>query len=130
MRRWVALVGAVLAPAASAACGASAASPAPAAATINVKDFSFGDKQYVAPGGQVTVKNAGPSVHSIVGLESVAKGSGGDIPAGSTLRFTAPEKIGSYVFTCGFHQQMAGVLVVSTSAKPVPTSSFSIQPGP
>ena len=42
----------------------------------------------------------------------------------------APTAAGSYVFTDAYTKSLAGVLVVSSSAKPVPTSSFSLAPGP
>lgn len=101
---------------------------APGSVTIQARDFSFGDKMYVAPGGLVIVKNIGASVHSLVGLN--VKGSAADIPPGGKIEFSAPSKEGAYVFTCGHYDQMAGVLVVSKTAKPTPTSSFAVHPAP
>lgn len=119
-------LGALLSACTASTGGATAA--APGSVTIQARDFSFGDKMYVAPGGLVIVKNIGASVHSLVGLD--AKGSTADIPAGGKIEFSAPSKEGAYVFTCGHHDQMAGVLVVSTTAKPIQTSSFAVHPAP
>jgi len=78
---------------------------------ISIKDFKYAVPASVAPGAKVTVKNDDAQNHT---LTSAPKGSfavtanGG----GGTATFTAPSKPGSYKFTCDFHADMSGTLVV------------------
>jgi len=92
----------------------SAAAPsAPAAkpVVITIKDFKYTVPASVAPGAKIAVKNDDAQNHTVTSapkgaFEVTANGGGG------TTTFTAPAKPGSYKFTCDFHADMAGTLVV------------------
>lgn len=78
---------------------------------IAIKDFKYTVPASVAPGTKVTVKNEDAENHTMTSapkgaFEVTATGGGG------TATFTAPTKPGSYPFTCDFHADMMGTLVV------------------
>ena len=78
---------------------------------IAIRDFKDMVPASVAPGAKVMVKNDDAQNHT---LTSAPKGAF-DVTAnggGRTATFTAPTKPGSYKFTCDFHADMAGTLVV------------------
>jgi plastocyanin len=78
---------------------------------IAIKDFKYTVPASVAPGTKVTVKNEDAENHTMTSapkgaFEVTATGGGG------TATLTAPTKPGSYPFTCDFHADMMGTLVV------------------
>ena len=91
-----------------AAPGASAVAAKPA--LITIKDFMYTMPASVAPGAKITVKNLDGQNHTVTsstkGVFDVM------VPGGGTATFTAPSKPGSYMFTCTFHANMVGTLVV------------------
>lgn len=93
---------------------ASAAAPsAPDAkpVIITIKAFKYAVPASVAPGAKVTVKNLDAQNHT---LTSAPKGAFEvTATAGTSVMFTAPTKPGSYKFTCDFHADMMGTLVVT-----------------
>ena len=83
----------------------------PKPVVITIKDFTYSVPAPVAPGAKVTVKNDDAEKHTITSapkgaFEVTADGRGGE------ATFTAPTKPGSYKFTCTFHADMNGTLVV------------------
>jgi plastocyanin len=80
--------------------------------TITIKNFDFSPSSItVAPGASVTVSNRDSVAHT---LSSKADAfDTGDIQAGQSKTFTAPNKAGSYPYICNIHQYMTGILTVS-----------------
>jgi plastocyanin len=79
---------------------------------ITIRNFAFRPATLtVAPGATVTVTNKDSVTHTLTS-DSGAFNSG-NIPAGSTVHFTAPSKSGSYPYRCNIHQFMTAVLHVS-----------------
>jgi plastocyanin len=103
---------AMSAPATSTPAGAapSASAPTPGPVLITVKDFTFALPASVAPGARITVKNQDDQNHTFT---SASKGAFDvTVTGGGTATFKAPTKPGSYLFTCRFHANMVGTLVV------------------
>ena len=79
---------------------------------ITIKNFAFSPASVtVAPGATVTVTNSDSVAHTVT-----SKSGGfdtGDIQAGQSKTFTAPNKAGSYPYICTIHQYMTGTLTVS-----------------
>jgi plastocyanin len=79
---------------------------------ITIKNFAFSPASItVAPGATVTVTNSDSVAHTLT-----SKSGGfdtGDIQAGQSKTFTAPNNSGSYPYICTIHQYMAGTLTVS-----------------
>lgn len=79
---------------------------------ITIKNFAFSPSSItVAPGTTVTVTNSDSVAHTVT-----SKTGGfdtGDIQAGQSKTFTAPNKAGSYPYICTIHQYMSGTLTVS-----------------
>ena len=90
---------------------AAPSAPAPKPVVITIKDFKYTVPASVAPGAKVTVKNDDAQNHTVTsapkGAFAVTANGGG-----AMTTFTAPTKPGSYKFTCDFHADMAGTLVV------------------
>jgi plastocyanin len=106
-----------------AACGsssahstaASGASPGAgnAADTIVIKNFMYSPSTLtVSPGAVVTVHNEDTVTHTLTDKSDSKLFSTGDIPAGQSKTFRAPNKAGSYSYICMIHQFMSGTLVV------------------
>lgn len=79
---------------------------------ITIKNFAFSPNNItVAPGASVTVNNEDSVAHTLTsksgGLDT------GDIQAGQSKTFTAPNRAGSYPYICTIHQYMTGTLTVS-----------------
>ncbi|MGH9081032.1 MAG: cupredoxin domain-containing protein [Acidimicrobiales bacterium] len=83
-----------------------------AAHSITIQNFAFSPKTItVAPGTTVTVTNKDQVTHTLT-----ARNGGfntGDISAGQSKTFTAPNNSGTYPYFCMIHQFMTGTLVVS-----------------
>ncbi len=62
-------------------------------------------------GSVVTVQNKDGVTHSVT-----ADGGAFDVavPAGTTARFVAPSRPGTYAFHCNFHASMHGTLTVAS----------------
>ena len=91
--------------------GPAAASSAPRAIAIDMKDIKFNPQQVsVAPGGKVTWTNRDSAPHDAtfddIPLKTKTFGKGG------TETLTAPTKPGSYSYFCSVHPFMKAVLVV------------------
>ncbi|MET8532996.1 cupredoxin domain-containing protein [Streptomyces sp. NPDC005065] len=81
-------------------------------ALITIKDFTFRPKQLtVAAGTKVTVINIDAAAHTVTNTGSKAFDTG-DVAAGRTITFTAPDKAGAYPFICTLHPYMKGSLTV------------------
>lgn len=87
-------------------------SPGGAGHAITIKNFAFSPSSItVAPGTSVIVTNDDSVAHTLTG-----KSGGfdtGDIQAGQSKTFTAPNRAGSYPYICTIHQYMTGTLTVS-----------------
>ncbi|HEV3265834.1 MAG TPA: cupredoxin domain-containing protein [Acidimicrobiales bacterium] len=87
-------------------------SPGGAGQAITIKNFAFSPSSLtVAPGASVTVTNDDSVAHTLT-----SKSGGfdtGDIQAGQSKTFTAPNRAGSYPYICTIHQYMTGTLTVS-----------------
>jgi plastocyanin len=80
--------------------------------TITIKNFAFSPASVtVAPGATVTVTNKDQVAHTITAMDG--KFNTGDIAAGSSKTFTAPNTAGKYPYICSIHQYMTGTLTVS-----------------
>lgn len=78
---------------------------------IAIKDFKYTVPASVTRGAKITVKNDDAENHTLTSAPKgtfVVTANGG----GGTATFTAPTRPGSYKFTCDFHADMAGTLVV------------------
>jgi plastocyanin len=78
---------------------------------ITIKDFNFGGAMAVKAGATVTVKNNGPSTHTVTADNG--EFNTGNIDAGKTVTFTAPSKPGDYKFHCNIHTFMTATLHVT-----------------
>jgi plastocyanin len=92
--------------------GQSGSTASGGSTAITIKNFAFSPSTItVAPGATVTVTNSDSVAHTVT-----SKTGGfdtGDIQAGQSKTFTAPNKAGSYPYICTIHQYMAGTLTVS-----------------
>ncbi len=80
--------------------------------TITIRNFAFSPSTLtVAPGATVTVTNTDQVAHTVTDPKGAF--STGDIPAGQSKTFTAPNTAGSYPYICSIHQYMSGTLTVS-----------------
>jgi plastocyanin len=125
--RWWALLGCLvcvlLLGACSSGSGGSSAQPAAtgsaspavssAAGTIVIKNFMFQPMSVtVAPGAVVTVRNEDTVTHTLTDESDPKLFTTGDIAAGQSKTFKAPNAAGSYGFICSIHQYMTGTIVV------------------
>ncbi|MFL6167855.1 MAG: cupredoxin domain-containing protein [Ornithinibacter sp.] len=80
-----------------------------AEAAIAITNFDFSVPVSVAPGGQVTINNGDTQAHTVT-----SKTGGFDVTVNPkrTATLIAPSTPGSYPFTCSFHGNMTGTLVV------------------
>jgi plastocyanin len=114
-RRILSLIVVVVVAIGLAACGSSSkksdSGGGGGAAQITIKDFSFTVAGSVAAGSTVTVKNDGPSTHTV----TADKGefNTGNVDGGKTVTFTAPSKAGDYAFHCSIHSSMTATLKVT-----------------
>jgi plastocyanin len=98
-----------------AACSSSSSptsTSAPASsATVTIRNFAFIPATLtVSPGAVVKVVNEDQVTHT---LTANGQFDTGDIPAGQSKTFTAPNAKGSYSYICSIHTFMKGTLVVS-----------------
>ena len=100
-----------MAPDMSTSPSAAPSAPAGKPVIITIKDFKYTVPASVAPGAKVTVKNEDSQNHTVTsapkGAFNVTANAGG-----GTATFTAPTKPGTYKFTCDFHADMMGAVVV------------------
>jgi plastocyanin len=90
------------------AVGAAAAAAQPG--TLVIRDFAYSAVS-VPAGGVVTVRNEDPAAHTVT---STQKGLFDVLtPPSTTTRFVAPARPGRYPFSCTYHGNMTGVLVVT-----------------
>lgn len=89
---------------------AGATADAPAVATIQIADFSFGVPGTVGAGAVVEVTNADGAAHTLTSRDGAF--DAGEIGGGATGSFTAPSAAGTYEFFCAIHPSMTGSLVV------------------
>ncbi len=86
-------------------------SPNGSSATITIKNYAYSPSSLsVSPGETIIVQNNDQMAHTVTAKDQ-AFDTGG-IPAGSSTSFKAPEKAGSYEYSCTFHTFMHGVLIV------------------
>jgi plastocyanin len=104
-----------------AACG-STASPnktatsggSVAGSVIVIQNFAFSPGRLtVKPGETVTVTNKDSVTHTLTSESGLF--NTGNVPAHSSMHFTAPTKPGTYQYRCSIHQFMTGTIVVSSS---------------
>src|SRR4051812_1962331 len=96
------------------AAPASTAPASPAAsdgALLHITGFAFQVPTSVSPGATVRVQNIDGEAHTVTADEGDAFDV--QVPAGATVTFTAPTTPGSYAFSCTYHGNMHGVLVVA-----------------
>jgi plastocyanin len=92
--------------------GQSGGGPGGSAHAITIKNFAFSPNSItVTPGATVTVTNGDSVAHTVTSKTGAF--DTGDIQAGQSKTFTAPNKAGSYPYICTIHQYMAGTLTVS-----------------
>ena len=91
------------------AVGASA--QAPAAAAIEIADFSFSGSRTATAGAVVQVSNADGTAHTLTARDGAF--DTGAVDAGTTVAFTAPGAPGTYDYFCAIHPSMTGSLVVN-----------------
>jgi plastocyanin len=97
----------------SAASASHTASAGSGAETIVIKNFMFQPSTLtVAPGAVVTVRNEDTVTHTLTDKSDSRLFNTGDIAAGQSETFRAPNQAGSYAYICMIHQYMAGTLVV------------------
>lgn len=98
-------------PAAAGSTAPAAGGSAPASeGVITIRDSAYLIPARVKPGSMVTVTNADNAPHTLT-----ARDQGGfdiEVPVGGTVIFQAPQTPGEYGFSCTFHPQMNGTLVV------------------
>lgn len=94
-------------PNASPGASASAADPV----LIRIKGFKYTVPPSAGPGVKIAVKNEDAEAHTVT---SMTKGAfdANVPPGGKGMNFTAPTKPGRYAFSCSFHGNMTGTLVV------------------
>jgi len=101
-----------LSPPSMSAAAAPSAGPAGAQAVlITISNFMYSVPGSVAPGAKVTVKNQDSQSHTLTSTMHGAFDVKVDADGG-TATFMAPTKPGSYPFSCMFHANMMGALVV------------------
>ncbi|MFD8939578.1 cupredoxin domain-containing protein [Streptomyces sp. NPDC059578] len=99
-------------PSPSATSAPAVSSPAAGRTVVVIRDFAFVPAEpEVAPGAEVTVVNEDSVAHTLTATGSASFDTG-DIAAGATATFTAPDKAGRYPYTCTIHPSMKGTLVV------------------
>lgn len=77
---------------------------------ITIKDFKFEGPDSIAPGATVTVMNEDAAAHTVTSEEEGLFDE--VVEANSTATFTAPDEAGDYDYTCTYHPNMTGSLVV------------------
>ncbi len=116
-RRWTAVIGALTASLAMAACGGGGGeqqSPAappeskPAGTTIDMVDLAFEPRALTIERGQtVTFENRGKVTHNAKGEDFFSR----VVEPGGSYRHTF-EKAGTFEYVCTFHPGMEGTLTV------------------
>ena len=102
------------APSSATATGSSASQKTGSTDTIVIKNFMFSPMTLtVAPGATVTVRNEDSVTHTLTDKSDPKLFTTGDIPAGQSKTFKAPNTAGSYSYICSIHQYMTGDLTVS-----------------
>jgi plastocyanin len=92
--------------------GGSAGGSTGGSHTITIKNFAFSPGTLtVTAGTTVTVTNDDQVAHTLTG--KTGGFATGDIAAGQSKTFTAPNSPGTYSYFCSIHQYMSGSLVVS-----------------
>jgi plastocyanin len=100
----------------------AAPAAAPPTAEVAIADFAFAQKQVVvAPGGEVTWRNADVAPHTAT-FDDVPLDTG-NIDSGGTASLTAPNEAGSYSYFCAIHSSMRGTLVVLAEGVADPSAS-------
>jgi plastocyanin len=95
------------------AASGSGSAMAASADTIVIKNFMFAPMSVtVAPGTVVTVRNEDSVTHTLTDKSDPKLFTTGDIPAGQSKTFKAPNTAGSYSYICSIHQYMTGTIVV------------------
>jgi plastocyanin len=97
----------------SASTSGSGSGKSGGADAITIQNFAFSPADLtVAPGATVTVTNKDQVTHTLTATKGVF--NTGDIAAGQSKTFTAPNSPGTYPYICSIHQYMSGTLVVSS----------------
>jgi plastocyanin len=89
----------------------TAATGAPAAATITIANMDYGQPVTVPPGAQIALKNNDTVEHSVTS-DAAGKFSV-DVDGGEQGTLTAPTEPGQYAFHCKYHPSMHGTLTVA-----------------
>ncbi len=86
------------------------AAPSSEMAMITIKDYKYSGADSVSPGAKVMVMNEDTVNHTV----TAEKKSDFNVmvKAGESATFTAPTTPGTYKYTCTFHANMMGTLVV------------------
>ncbi|WP_170110900.1 cupredoxin domain-containing protein [Antricoccus suffuscus] len=75
-----------------------------------IKNYKYSGAESVSPGAKIMVMNE-DSVNHTVTAENKSDFDV-TVKAGESVTFTAPTKPGTYKYTCTFHPNMMGTLVV------------------
>jgi len=76
-------------------------------AKITIKNFAFGAPLTVAPGTKIEVENEDTAGHDVSSDDGLFKTP--TLQQGEKATFTAPNKPGTYKFSCTIHANMAGI---------------------
>jgi plastocyanin len=89
--------------------GGGGSTPAPAAATVQISDFTY-SVPAATSGSSVAVSNLDGVPHTVTADDGSFRS--GTVDGGATGTFVAPAAPGTYQFHCEIHPQMSGSLTV------------------
>ena len=85
--------------------------PAPAPATITIRDFAFDGPASVAAGTSLTVTNGDGVPHTLTFRSGQA--DTGTLDGGASATIVAPDEPGTYAFFCRIHPSMEGEIEIT-----------------
>ena len=83
--------------------------PRPRGAAITITNFVFTGPLTVPAGTSISVTNSDSADHTVTADDGTFDVK---VPAGQTVKFTAPMKTGSFAYHCTIHPSMHGTLIV------------------
>jgi plastocyanin len=96
----------------SSAAPSTSAGQSGAAGGIEIKDFKYSGTMTFKPGQEVSVTNDDTAAHTVTDPKKAF--DTGNVAAGGTGKFTAPDAAGSYPYICTYHPNMKGTLTVES----------------
>ncbi|HEX8081523.1 MAG TPA: cupredoxin domain-containing protein [Jatrophihabitans sp.] len=97
-------------PATSSSAASMSSQPAAQAAVITIDKFDYSVPASVSPGAMITVENKDGEKHTVTADNADAFDV--EVDGDGNTSFKAPTTPGSYPFSCIFHSNMTGVLIV------------------